>query len=72
MKDSSSRVLFLLKSALESAEEKGKYMEYLKLSKYFNFESEVSFFKERVDDFSTSILRSCKLILKEIESEKVD
>ena len=72
MKDSSSKILFLLKSALESAEEKEKYIEYLKLSEYFNFESESSFFRGRIDDFTNSISRSCKLILKEIENEKVD
>lgn len=72
MKDSSSKILFLLKSALETAQEKGKYIEYLKLSEYFNLESETSFFKGRVDDSTTSILRSCKLILKAIENEKVD
>ena len=72
MKDSSSKVFFLLKSALEASEEKGKFIEYLKLSEYFNFESEKSFFFNKVNGLSDSISRTCKLILEEIENEKVD
>lgn len=72
MKDSSSKIFFLLKSVLESSEEKGKTLEYLKLAEYFCFESEISFFTHKVDELSKSISNTCQLILKEIENEKVD
>lgn len=72
MKDSTSRILFLLKSALEASEERGKYIEYLKLSEYFHFESEEALFTEKVNDFGKSISQTCKLILKELENEKVN
>ena len=72
MKDSSSKVFSLLKSALEASEEKGKFIEHLKLSEYFNFESGISFFIDKVDGLSDSISRTCQLILKEIENENVD
>ena len=70
MTDSSTKVFFLLKSALEASEEKGKFIEYLKLAEYFNFESEISFFTDKVNSLSNSISRTCQLILKEIENEK--
>ena len=67
MKDPSTKVFFLLKSALEASEKKGKFIEYLKLAEYFNFVSEVSLFKGMIDDLTKSISRTCELILKEIE-----
>lgn len=72
MKDFTSRILFLLKSALEASEEKGKFIEYLKLSEYFHFETENTLFTEKVNNLEKSISQTCKLILKEFENEKVD
>ena len=72
MMDSSSKVFFLLKSALKASEEKGKFTEYLELAEYFNFESEISYFSDKVNGLSDSISRTCQLILKEIKNEKVD
>lgn len=72
MKDSSSKIFFLLKSALEFSEEKGKMIEYLKLAEYFCFENEISFYTCKVNSLAKSISDTCQLILKEVENEKVD
>ncbi len=65
-------VLFLLKSICDASEEKGRYLEFLKLAKHFAYETDASFFQKKIDSLSDSVRKMSDLLLKEIKNEKVD
>ena len=65
----SLKVFFLLKSALQDSEEKGKYLQYLDMANYFGFKTEISFFSNKVKSLEDSITTSCNLIRDEFLSK---